>query len=167
MDIIERGQEITSSIIFLFGTREIGDEMLPCVSPHTNRPRSYALMREDYLWSPLQNACSMQHLRSVLSIGRQCGPPPSLTCPTTTTHYLFLANLSQYFSSQPPASSFPLQVPWVVCLYFTLACFLKPWYHNMQIHGNHSTTPCCLCTHIFTNTGCLKGKAEQRKLYKL
>lgn len=48
--------------------------MSPCVSPPpscTDRPRCYALMREDYLWSPLQSACSMQHLRSVPSLGRQ------------------------------------------------------------------------------------------------
>ncbi|KAJ4934570.1 hypothetical protein JOQ06_007362, partial [Pogonophryne albipinna] len=32
------------------------------------KPRCYALMREDYLWSPLQNACSMQHLSSLPSL---------------------------------------------------------------------------------------------------
>ncbi|XP_039655515.1 disks large-associated protein 4 isoform X2 [Perca fluviatilis] len=32
------------------------------------KPRCYALMREDYLWSPLQSACSMQHLSSLPSL---------------------------------------------------------------------------------------------------
>nr|XP_040050165.1 disks large-associated protein 4 isoform X1 [Gasterosteus aculeatus aculeatus]XP_040050166.1 disks large-associated protein 4 isoform X1 [Gasterosteus aculeatus aculeatus]XP_040050167.1 disks large-associated protein 4 isoform X1 [Gasterosteus aculeatus aculeatus] len=33
--------------------------------PPQRKPRCYALMQEDYLWSPLQSACSMQHLSSL------------------------------------------------------------------------------------------------------
>ncbi|XP_068996299.1 disks large-associated protein 4 isoform X2 [Embiotoca jacksoni] len=36
--------------------------------PPPRKPRCYALMREDYLWSPLQSACSMQHLSSLPSL---------------------------------------------------------------------------------------------------
>ncbi|XP_031700197.1 disks large-associated protein 4 isoform X1 [Anarrhichthys ocellatus] len=36
--------------------------------PPQRKPRCYALMREDYLWSPLQSACSMQHLSSLPSL---------------------------------------------------------------------------------------------------
>lgn len=72
-------------------------------SIHTDRPRCYALMQEDYLWSPLQSACSMQHLRSVSPTGRQCGPSthphlPYYPLPSTS----FLANLSQCFCPRPP-----------------------------------------------------------------
>lgn len=77
------------SVFSVPGATAVGDEMSPCVSPppsRTDRPRCYALMREDYLWSPLQSACSMQHLRSVPSLGRQVlalrphshVPPPAL-----------------------------------------------------------------------------------------
>lgn len=62
------------SVLSVPGATAVGHEMPPCVSPPpscTDRPRCYALMREDYLWSPLQSACSMQHLRSVPSLGRQ------------------------------------------------------------------------------------------------
>ncbi|KAL6119240.1 dlgap4 [Pungitius sinensis] len=33
--------------------------------PPQRKPRCHALMQEDYLWSPLQSACSMQHLSSL------------------------------------------------------------------------------------------------------
>ncbi|XP_067383470.1 disks large-associated protein 4 isoform X3 [Channa argus] len=36
--------------------------------PPPRKPRCYALMREDFLWSPLQSACSMQHLSSLPSL---------------------------------------------------------------------------------------------------
>ncbi|XP_029911315.1 disks large-associated protein 4 isoform X1 [Myripristis murdjan] len=36
--------------------------------PPQRKPRCYALMREDYLWSPLQSACSMQHLSTLPSL---------------------------------------------------------------------------------------------------
>ncbi|XP_058499017.1 disks large-associated protein 4 isoform X2 [Solea solea] len=36
--------------------------------PPPRKPRYYALIREDYLWSPLQSACSMQHLSSLPSL---------------------------------------------------------------------------------------------------
>ncbi|XP_053173044.1 disks large-associated protein 4-like isoform X2 [Scomber japonicus] len=36
--------------------------------PPPRKPRCYALMREDYLWSPLQSACSMQHLSTLPSL---------------------------------------------------------------------------------------------------
>ncbi|XP_044066665.1 disks large-associated protein 4 isoform X3 [Siniperca chuatsi] len=36
--------------------------------PPPRKPRCYALMREDYLWSPLQSACSMQHLSPLPSL---------------------------------------------------------------------------------------------------
>ncbi|XP_030589355.1 disks large-associated protein 4 [Archocentrus centrarchus] len=36
--------------------------------PPPRKPRCYVLMREDYLWSPLQSACSMQHLSTLPSL---------------------------------------------------------------------------------------------------
>ncbi|XP_014325253.1 disks large-associated protein 4-like isoform X1 [Xiphophorus maculatus] len=36
--------------------------------PPPRKSRCYALMREDFLWSPLQSACSMQHLSSLPSL---------------------------------------------------------------------------------------------------
>ncbi|XP_029994080.1 disks large-associated protein 4 isoform X3 [Sphaeramia orbicularis] len=36
--------------------------------PPPRKPRCYALMREDFLWSPLQSACSMQHLSTLPSL---------------------------------------------------------------------------------------------------
>lgn len=57
-------------------------------SIHTDRPRCYALMREDYLWSPLQSACSMQHLRSVPSLGRQVWPSTLTHTPLSPTLHL-------------------------------------------------------------------------------
>lgn len=68
---------------------------------HMARPLCYALMREDYLWSPLQSACSMQHLRSVPSLGRKCSPPLPLTCPATTVQHLLLNNCPSTFPSPP------------------------------------------------------------------
>ncbi|XP_063742546.1 disks large-associated protein 4 [Eleginops maclovinus] len=51
---------------YLKATQHSMSEQQP---PLTQRkPRCYALMREDYLWSPLQNACSMQHLSSLPSL---------------------------------------------------------------------------------------------------
>lgn len=95
------------SVFSVPGAKAVGDEMSPCVSPppsRTDRPRCYALMREDYLWSPLQSACSMQHLRSVPSLGRQVlalrphshVPPPAL--PNTR----FLNNTVPLLPPPPP-----------------------------------------------------------------
>lgn len=64
-------------------------------------------MREDNLWSPLQSACSMQHLRSVPSPGRQCSPDPTLlTCPANAT--LISSKLPSIFPSPPPR---PINLP--------------------------------------------------------
>lgn len=117
VEINERGQEMTYSIIFIWYKSSRRWNIFFChvfyLYIHTDRPRCYALMREDYLWSPLQSACSMQHLRSVSSLGRQCGPPPALTCPATTIHHLFLPN---------PPSTFPL------CpLFHLLPCRYPEW----------------------------------------
>ncbi|XP_040902662.1 disks large-associated protein 4 isoform X2 [Toxotes jaculatrix] len=45
--------------------RSLSEQQPP---PPPRKPRCYALMREDYLWSPLQSACSMQHLSSLPSL---------------------------------------------------------------------------------------------------
>ncbi|XP_061591394.1 disks large-associated protein 4 isoform X2 [Cololabis saira] len=46
--------------------QSLSDQQQPPLPPR--KPRCYALMREDYLWSPLQSACSMQHLSSLPSL---------------------------------------------------------------------------------------------------
>ncbi|KAM4611100.1 disks large-associated protein 4 [Polymixia lowei] len=43
----------------------LSDQQAP---PLPRKPRCYALMREEFLWSPLQSACSMQHLSSLPSL---------------------------------------------------------------------------------------------------
>ncbi|XP_029011769.1 disks large-associated protein 4 isoform X2 [Betta splendens] len=43
----------------------LSEQPLP---PPPRKPGCYALMWEDYLWSPLQSACSMQHLSSLPSL---------------------------------------------------------------------------------------------------
>ncbi|KAM9752235.1 disks large-associated protein 4 isoform 1-T3 [Menidia menidia] len=48
---------------YLKATQQSLSEQQPPLAPR--KPRCYALMREDYLWSPLQSACSMQHLSSL------------------------------------------------------------------------------------------------------
>nr|XP_043893922.1 disks large-associated protein 4 isoform X2 [Solea senegalensis] len=45
--------------------RSLSEQQPP---PPPRKPRYYALIREDYLWSPLQSACSMQHLSSLPSL---------------------------------------------------------------------------------------------------
>ncbi|XP_040009340.1 disks large-associated protein 4 isoform X1 [Xiphias gladius] len=45
--------------------RSLSEQQPP---PPPRKPRCYALLREDYLWSPLQSACSMQHLSSLPSL---------------------------------------------------------------------------------------------------
>ncbi|XP_051805247.1 disks large-associated protein 4 isoform X2 [Acanthochromis polyacanthus] len=51
---------------YLKATQQSLSEQQP--PPPPRKPRCYALMREDYLWSPLQSACSMQHLSSLPSL---------------------------------------------------------------------------------------------------
>ncbi|XP_068601077.1 disks large-associated protein 4 [Brachionichthys hirsutus] len=51
---------------YLKATQHSLSEQQPPLAPR--KPRCYALMREDYLWSPLQSACSMQHLSSLPSL---------------------------------------------------------------------------------------------------
>ncbi|XP_056130667.1 disks large-associated protein 4 [Lampris incognitus] len=51
---------------YLKATQHSVSEQQP--PPPPRKPRCYALMREDYLWSPLQSACSMQHLSSLPSL---------------------------------------------------------------------------------------------------
>lgn len=106
--------------------KSIGDETLPFFRPslHTDRPRCYALMREDYLWWPLQSACSMQHLRSVPSPGRQCSPDPTLlTRPVAAT--LNSRNLPSIFPSPPPAFIYNAGTLSSVLTFHTRACSLK------------------------------------------
>lgn len=112
--INERGR--TVSFYLLQKQKEVNFCHVFYPNIHTDRPRCYALMREDYLWSPLQSACSMQHLRSVSSVGRQCRPPPTLTCPKpplpTTFFYLTLPVL---FLSAPLLHFLPCRYPqWCV-----------------------------------------------------
>ena len=95
----------------------MGEMCCPVLCPYvcTDRPRCYNLMQEDFLWCPLQSACSMQQLRSVLSSrhGRAsvdfCPPTypnpyllPPLTTPSTNQHglSLFLCSIQP---SQCPA----------------------------------------------------------------
>ncbi|XP_077405164.1 disks large-associated protein 4 isoform X2 [Vanacampus margaritifer] len=51
---------------YLKATQQSFSEQQP--PPPARKPRCYALMREDFLWSPLQSACSMQHLSSLPSL---------------------------------------------------------------------------------------------------
>ncbi|XP_047447784.1 disks large-associated protein 4 isoform X2 [Mugil cephalus] len=51
---------------YLKATQQSLSEQQP--PPPPRKPRCYALMREDYLWSPLQSACSMQHLSTLPSL---------------------------------------------------------------------------------------------------
>ncbi|XP_035015144.1 disks large-associated protein 4 isoform X3 [Hippoglossus stenolepis] len=46
--------------------RSLSEQQQP--PPPPRKPRYYALMREDYLWSPLHSACSVQHLSSLPSL---------------------------------------------------------------------------------------------------
>lgn len=136
---------------------------------HTDRPRCYALMREDYLWSPLQSACSMQHLRSVSSVGRQCGPPPNLTCPPPippiTTHHHhppppFMSNPPSTFPLCSRAPFLTLQVPWVWCASILL---LPASPSPMQMfHGNHSRHTLLLSAHTFSLTPDIRGASQNR-----
>lgn len=80
---------------------------------HTDRPRCYALMREDYLWSPLQSACSMQHLRSVSTIGRQW--------PSTHPHLPYHQYPPPFFWLTFPSTS-PLCI-----LFHLLPCRYPEW----------------------------------------
>lgn len=133
---------------------------------HTDRPRCYALMREDYLWSPLQSACSMQHLRSVPSLGRQCGPPPTLACPLpplpTTCFWITFPVL---FLLRPLFHLLPRRYPEWCVRTFTLTRFLKPLislHANLPWKSLHHTLP--LGAHTLSrNTRCQKGKPQQRK----
>lgn len=136
-----------------------------------DRPRCYILVREDYLWSPLQSACSMQHLRSVWCdfLGRQCARPPPPTCPAASAHPLSSAHICQVISPPltAPVPSLMVQVPWATRLYFILsACFLKPFDVKTCkfVHGYHCSNPRVdLCTHIFPGTTCQISKSGQRK----
>ncbi|XP_013765968.1 disks large-associated protein 4 isoform X2 [Pundamilia nyererei] len=51
---------------YMKATQQSLSEQQPPPTPR--KPRCYALMREDYLWSPLQSACSMQHLSTLPSL---------------------------------------------------------------------------------------------------
>ncbi|XP_037132862.1 disks large-associated protein 4 [Syngnathus acus] len=51
---------------YLKATQQSFSEQQP--PPPARKPRCYALMREDFLWAPLQSACSMQHLSSLPSL---------------------------------------------------------------------------------------------------
>ncbi|XP_054653988.1 disks large-associated protein 4 isoform X2 [Dunckerocampus dactyliophorus] len=51
---------------YLKATQQSLSEQQPLPPPR--KPRCYALMREDFLWSPLQSACSMQHLSCLPSL---------------------------------------------------------------------------------------------------
>ncbi|XP_061651635.1 disks large-associated protein 4 isoform X2 [Phyllopteryx taeniolatus] len=51
---------------YLKATQQSFSEQQP--PPPARKPRCYALMREDFLWSPLKSACSMQHLSSLPSL---------------------------------------------------------------------------------------------------
>lgn len=77
--IIEKGNHLptTGNQTFPFEVKNVKCfVMFP--TARTGRPRGYAPMLKDngVLWSPLQSACSMQHLaRSVSYGGGQHGPP--------------------------------------------------------------------------------------------
>lgn len=106
MELSERGK----TALTLSAARATGDKKCDRVfysCTHMDRPRCYILMREDYLWSPLQSACSMQHLRSVW-FPRQTVPPP----PLTLSHCLYPPPFFRpHLQSNIPPSYCPCTIP--------------------------------------------------------
>lgn len=135
-------------------------------SLHTDRPRCYALMREDYLWSPLQSACSMQHLRSVPSLGRQCSPDPTVLAHPATPLPWVPVTFPVFLLLRPPALIYlPCRYPqWCVgtlhsCL---LPQVLTSLHVNLPWQSHHHHHALLLGTHTVTNTSCQKSKPKQR-----
>lgn len=130
---------------------------------HTDRPRCYALMREDYLWSPLQSACSMQHLRSVSSKGRTVWPS---TLPHLPYHHypitFFCLTLAVRFLSAPCSISYPAStVSGVLVLYsYQLFQALFSRHANCPCKSLHHYVP--LSAHTFSLTPGAKGASQNR-----
>ncbi|XP_057678322.1 disks large-associated protein 4 isoform X2 [Corythoichthys intestinalis] len=106
---------------YLKATQQSFSEQQP--PPTARKPRFYALMREDFLWSPLQSACSMQHLSSLpslkeLSTNRSLDNLDCLVSPLETppghghkTFSLCPGTLTRGFAAQACGRDFGHSVP--------------------------------------------------------